>query len=120
MIKKIKQLFSPELRLKDDEKSIYKLVVKLLSHEDSRFKHAPLSFDILIVNQTKGYSLLVNNSKIKITNHVFSLEKSFRVSFIELVKEKLYEKMEAEKQAEIKEIFSRDEALINGMLNNLD
>lgn len=115
----LKQIFNPDLKLTDEEKLIYRLVIKLINHPESRFKHAPLSQDILICNPQKEYSLLINNSRIKVVTPRDSSDNSFRASFLELVKEKLYDKMEQEKQVEIKEIFSRNEGVINAMIKNL-
>lgn len=120
MIEKLKNFFNRELMLTDDEKVVKEVVEKMLAHKDTKFQIAPMSQDIILLNRPKEYYIFVNSAKIKISNHKFCLEKSFRVSFLEDIKRLIFDKMEKDRQDLIKELFANEINLLQGISENLN
>ena len=119
MIKFIQNLFNPPLKLTEDETRVKTVIEKLLANNDTKFRFAPFSNSILLKQKEKEYALLIEGSHIKISNDSFSLDKQFRLNFIEEMKILIFTRMESDRLAAINEIFKNDRSLLDGMIKNL-
>jgi len=119
MIKFIQNLFNPPLKLTEDEARVKTVIEKLLANNDTKFRFAPLTNSILLKQKEKEYYLLIDGSHIKISNHTFSLDKQFRLNFIENMKTLIFTRMESDRIGAINEIFKNERNLLDGMINSL-
>lgn len=116
---KLFNFLNPPLKLTSQEQQIKTVTEKMINHPDSKFRLAPQSQDIVVKNKTFDYYLLVRQNKISVSNHTFLTDHQYRLSFVEYIREMIYKKMEADRQAAIEEIFENERNLLNTIIEKL-
>ena len=119
MIQFLKNLINPPLKLTEDEARVKTVIEKMLNDSDTKFRISPLTQSILLKQKERGFYLLIDGNQIKICNHAFALHSQYRLNFVELMKELVFEKVESDRQLAIKEIFNNQQSLLEGMIKTL-
>ena len=111
--------FSPPLKLTEQEQQIKTVVEKLIHHQESKFRLAPESQDIVVKNKEFDYFLLLRQNRISISNHSFLTDHQYRLTFVDYIREIIYKKMEHDRQVAINEIFENERNLLNTIIEKL-
>jgi len=117
IIQKIKALFNPPLT--EDEEKVKQVIELMLANPDTKFRISPLTNSVLLKQKEAEFFILIEGSKIRISNHAFSFHSDYRLSFIELIRGSVYSKIESDRQEAIKEIFKNEQGLLDVMINKL-
>ena len=119
IVSKIKAFLSNKLQYNKEELLVKQIIEKMMSHPDTKFRFSPLSQDLLLKNTKNDYYILISNVRIKICNHSFIVDETYRLSFIEDMRKILYDKIERDRNESISEIFENRTNLLSNIINNL-
>lgn len=103
----------------EEELLLKEVIQKMIVNPDTRFRLSPLTQDLLIKNPKAQYYLLISGNKIKICNHEFVLNNTYRVSFAEEMRDMAFGQMEKERSQAISEIFQNELNLLTRIKENL-
>lgn len=118
VIDKIKNFFSNKLEYTSEEKQVKEVIEKMVANENTKYRLSPLSQEILLKNNN-DYYIVINNQRIRICNHTFMLNETYRLSFLEEMKELVFNKMEKDRNLAISEIFENRKNLLNNIIEKL-
>lgn len=118
-LKEIFKNWFNKLQYSEDELLVKEVIEKMINNADTRYRLSPLSQDLLLKNPKAKYYLLLSGNKIKISNHDFVLNNTYRASFAEEMKDLIFERMEQERKSAISEIFQNELNLLTRIKDSL-
>lgn len=118
-IKRIKDFLSNKLEYNSEELLVKEVIEKMMEHPDTKYRVSPLSQCVLLKNTKNDYYILIDDLRVRICNHSFMVDNSFRLSFIDDMKDMLYNKIENDRQQAITEIFQNRTNLLSKIIENL-
>ena len=107
-------------KLKIDEKLIKNVLIKIVSNPNSTILISPLSKTIYIQTESKDYTIVLLDEKIKITNHKLFIETHTDYFFSNELFEIVYFYVEKYRLEMDKEIFKNEVDGLSYMLNQLN
>ena len=107
-------------KLKIDEKLIKNVLIKIVSNPNSTILISPLSKTIYIQTESKDYTIVLLDEKIKITNHKLFIETHTDYFFSNELFEIVYFYIEKYRLEMDKEIFKNEVDGLSYMLNQLN
>jgi len=111
---------SSKRNLQVDEKLIKSVVVKISSNEKNLILISPLSKTIYLQTSNKDYTIVLEEHKIKITNHQLFIESQIDEFFSRELFNIVYHYVEKFRLQLNKEIFNNEVDGLNYMLNQLN
>jgi len=112
-------VFNPPLKLTEDESRVKTVIEKLLQNPDTKFRIAPRTHAVLLKQKETGFYLAIDGNQIKICNHNFALHTQYRLSFVELMRELVFDKIEYDRQNAMSEIFDNQQNLLENIIKTL-
>lgn len=118
MIDWINKLFSNKLEYTSEEKQVKEVIEKMIANDNTKYRLSPISQDILLKNNN-DYYIVINNERVRICNHNFMLNETYRLSFLEEMKELVFNKMQQDRNKALEEIFENRKNLLNNIIEKL-
>jgi hypothetical protein len=119
-LKRGSDLFPPHREASEYEGITEAIVRKMISHKDSVFTIAPLSGKKYIINKTLDIFVIMEDSKIEITNHVYHYVVSLERRRIEKLNDFYNRKVDSQRLEYERQIISQVSNSLHDIFNKVN
>lgn len=113
------RLLFKKRKLRDDERAIKDLLIKIISNPNSVVLVSPLSNTIYIRTEDKSYCMIISEDIIKISNHRMFIETPTSFFFSKKIYKIIHFYVEKHKQQIENEMFNNEVSELNHAVNKL-